>query len=510
MNQLLEGGFFFALPTKNCSNQVRFISVVPPSHRRTYRVLPSFFFLFGLVLVFTSNLPICPTPFTGSKGIVVPYFSFHFENTMNCTRNSMAVAVIDSRWKAFADYCESNSQSSANEAMRRQMDVDGNFNWKSRFGANGKIEANELDLKKKMQSNDKPTGSCVPKVPAQVSIGLHRVASGSVPGCDGKGKAGQNGDVGCAVRRSAGRRPLDRRKLGSEKKKPTKKRGNRRKLGNDSPPNPIAPESTRKNPTNTVAIESSRHGKRKKKNGRNFLESTRNNGRGGGARVRFGDPRSGGWRVGGAGPGSAGRRLGAGGRGGRSLGRFDPAGQRGASAGRGRPATRSAPSTSVAGRLQQALASRNGTSLSLSLSLSLFLSLSLSLSVCVCVCVCVCFAYRPRVCAFTTSFFLSIIVSSQWLVRARAGDSVAQCHFSFRLFGWLVVFFFSFFFFGYCDEHVIHVDRRPTSVLACVCVCASASVPVSVFVFFSFPIPRLSFVFCDHRRRTTRSPHALR
>ena len=44
MNQLLEGGFFFALPTKNCSNQVRFISVVPPSHRRTYRVLPSFFF----------------------------------------------------------------------------------------------------------------------------------------------------------------------------------------------------------------------------------------------------------------------------------------------------------------------------------------------------------------------------------------------------------------------------------------------------------------------------------
>ena len=58
----------------------------------------------------------------------------------------MAVAVIDSRWKAFADYCESNSQSSANEAMRRQMDVDGNFNWKSRFGANGKIEANELDF----------------------------------------------------------------------------------------------------------------------------------------------------------------------------------------------------------------------------------------------------------------------------------------------------------------------------------------------------------------------------
>ena len=320
----------------------------------------------------------------------MPYFSFHFENTMNCTRNSMAVAVIDSRWKAFADYCESNSQSSANEAMRRQMDVDGNFNWKSRFGANGKIEANELDLKKKMQSNDKPTGSCVPKVPAQVSIGLHRVASGSVPGCDGKGKAGQNGDVGCAVRRSAGRRPLDRRKLGSEKKKPTKKRGNRRKLGNDSPPNPIAPESTRKNPTNTVAIESSRHGKRKKKtvaiswNQRGTMAEEA--GLGCGSAIR--GPAGGGWAEPGPGPrvGGWARAAAGGGAWGGSTRRAKGVRAR-VEADQPRDPLRRRRSPVACNRLLRRATAP--LSLSLSLSLSLFLSLSLSLSVCVCVCVCV-------------------------------------------------------------------------------------------------------------------------
>ena len=265
-----------------------------------------------------------------------------------------------------------------------------------------------------MQSNDKPTGSCVPKVPAQVSIGLHRVASGSVPGCDGKGKAGQNGDVGCAVRRSAGRRPLDRRKLGSEKKKPTKKRGNRRKLGNDSPPNPIAPESTRKNPTNTVAIESSRHGKRKKKtvaiswNQRGTMAEEA--GLGCGSAIR--GPAGGGWAEPGPGPrvGGWARAAAGGGAWGGSTRRAKGVRAR-VEADQPRDPLRRRRSPVACNRLLRRATAP--LSLSLSLSLSLFLSLSLSLSVCVCVCVCVCFAYRPRVCAFTTSFFLSIIVSSQ-------------------------------------------------------------------------------------------------